>query len=338
MSKIANRTHSYDWRAPLTSYDVLHEMDGKAYLQAIVDGKYPVSPMAQTLGLELIEIDDGYAVMTVTPTEYHYNPIGVVHGGLAATMFDTTLSSAVITRLPVGKACVTVELHVHYLRALTATTGKVRCEAHAVHVGRMMATAEGKLIGEEDGKIYGHASVTCVVMDAPQGDIDLPQTHATRTFEWADPMISARKGMTMKGLDYIRAIGNELPAPPIANILGMSGIHQADEGKVRFGTSIGAWQMNTSGVIHGGLTATLCDSALGCTVHTMMPQGMAYTTSELNINFVRPIPPTLARIYADANILYTGSRIATAECKVVDDDGTLYAHATTTCLVFPMRG
>ena len=61
MNEIANRTHTYDWRAPLTSYDVLHEMDGKTYLQAIIDGIYPVSPMAQTLGLELTEIEDGYS-------------------------------------------------------------------------------------------------------------------------------------------------------------------------------------------------------------------------------------------------------------------------------------
>lgn len=339
MNEVANRTRTYDWQAPLTSYDILHEMDGKSYMQAIIDGKYTVSPMSQTLGLELVDIDDGYAVMTVIPAEYHYNPIGVVHGGLAATLFDTTLSSAVITQLPAGRVCATVELHVHYLRALTNSIGKVRCEAHAVHVGRMLATAEGKIIGENDGKVYGHASITCVVMDAPQGDINLSTTQDTRTFTWADPMMSARTGMTMNGLDYIRAVGSdEVPNPPIANILGMTGIHEAEKGKVRFGTQLGGWQMNTSGVVHGGLTATLCDSALGCAVHTMMPQGMAYTTSELNVNFVRPVLPTLERVYADATILHAGNRIATAECKVVDDDGTLYAHATTTCLVFPMRG
>lgn len=337
MNHTVNRTHTYDWKAPLTNYDVFHEMDGKSYLQSILDGKHTVSPMAQTMGLTLAEVDDGYAVYTVEPAEYHYNPIGSVHGGLAATLFDTALSSAVITQLPVGKVCVTVELHVHYLRALTTTTGRVRCEAHAIHVGRTLATAEGKLIGENDGKIYGHATITCVVMSAPTGDIQLPQTQDTRTFTWQDPMLVARDAMRMVGLDYMRSfIGSETPPPPIAKILGMSGIHAVEPGRVRFGTYIGGWQMNTAGMIHGGLVATLCDSALGCAIHTTMPKGLAYTTSEINVNFVRPITPAIKQLYADGVVLHSGKQIATAEAKVVDDDGTLYAHATTTCLVFPM--
>lgn len=333
----ADRTRTYDWKAPLTNYDVFHEMDGKTYLQSIIDGKHTESPMAQTMGLSLADVDDGYAAYTVTPTEYHYNPIGVVHGGLAATIFDTTLSSAVITQLPVGKVCATVELHVHYLRALTYKTGQVRCEAHTIHVGRQLATAEAKLIGEHDGKIYGHATITCVVMDAPQGDIHLPSTGETRTVEWVDPMIGARQATQMTGVEYITEMSRgNIPPPPIFNILGMRGIRTVERGRVTFGTHIGAWQMNTSGVIHGGLTATLVDSALGCAVHTTMPDGMAYTTSELNVNFVKAIPPTLGELFAEATSIHTGSRIATADCRVTDKAGKLYAHATTTCLMFPM--
>lgn len=338
MKDTAQRTHTYEWHAPIMSYDVFHEMSGKVYLQSILEGQHRVSPMAQTMGIQLSSIDDGYAVYTVEPQEYHYNPIGVVHGGLAATLFDTALSSAIITKLPVGSVSITAELHVHYLRALTNTTGKVRCEAHAIHVGRMVATAEGKLIGENDGKVYGHATTTCVIMPAPKGDVTLPENNATRTFDWENPMIGAGHAMSMLGIDYMTAIANrEIPPPPIAKILGMSGIHAVEDGRVRFGTNIGAWQMNTSGVIHGGLVATLCDSALGCAVHTTIPQGLAYTTSELNVNFVRPVPPTLDKLYADATTLHSGKRIATAEAKVVDENDTLYAHATTTCLVFPMR-
>ena len=337
MNHTANRTHTYDWKAPLTSYDVFHEMDGKSYLESILNGEHSVSPMAQTMGLSLVEVDEGYAVYTVEPAEYHYNPIGSVHGGLAATLFDTALSSAVISKLPLGKVCVSVELHVHYLRALSTTTGKVRCEARAIHVGRTLATAEGKLIGENDGKIYGHASITCVVMPAPQGDIRLPQTEDTRTFTWEDPLLSARDAMQMVGLDYIRSfIDSQTPPPPIAKVLGMSGILSVEAGRTRFGTTIGGWQMNTSGMIHGGLIATLCDSALGCAIHTTMPKGLAYTTTELNVNFVRPIPSTMKQVYADGVTLHSGRQIATAEAKVVDDEGTLYAHATTTCLVFPI--
>ncbi len=337
MAEAKIRTRTYDWVAPMTHWDERRSMDGRAYLQSILDGETVSSPMAQTMDIHLSDVDDGYAVYTVEPAEYHYNPIGVVHGGLAATLFDTALSTAIITKLPAGQVCVTVELHVHYLRALTMTTGQVRCEAHAIHVGRMVATAEGKIIDDE-GKIYGHASITCVIMPTPEGDMNLPVTSDTRTFDWEDPLIGARQAMHMTGIDYLNAIMNrELPPPPIAMILGMSGIHHIGDGTVRFGTDIGAWQMNTAGLIHGGLTATLCDSALGCAVQTVVPQGMAYTTSELNINFVRPVTLDIPKLYADASVLHSGSRIATAECKVVDETGTLYAHATTTCLIFPMR-
>ncbi len=338
MNPTTTRSRTYDWKVPVTDWETRQHLDGRAYLQSVLDGENVSSPMVQTMGIELAEVDDGRVVYTVEPAEYHYNPIGVVHGGLAATLFDTALGSAVISKLPAGQVCMTVQLHVHYLRALTMTTGKVRCEATAVHVGRMLGTAEAKIIGENDGKVYGHASATCVVMPVRQGDLNLPSTGDTRTFTWEDPMIGAQKAMQMKGIDYLRAIANaEIPPPPIAKILGMSGIHQVEDGKVRFGTDLGGWQMNTVGIIHGGLTATLCDSALGCAIQTVLPEGMAYTTTELNVNFVRPITLDLPKLYADATVLHAGSRIATAEAKVVDDEGTLYSHSTTTCFVFPIR-
>ena len=338
MDITSNRTRTYEWNAPLTSYDIFHEIDGKTYLQSIIDGQGTTSPMSQTMGMRFVEVDDGYAVYTVEPAEYHYNPIGSVHGGLAATLFDTTLASAIISKLPVGKMCITVELHVHYLRALTMSTGTVRCEANAIHVGRKLATAEGKLIGEQDGKIYGHSTITCLVASAPKGDISLAESQCQRSFSWEDPLINAKKAIEMEGLKYIEALANgEIPLLPIAKNLGLTGIHHVEKGKVRFGTELGGWQMNIGGMIHGGLTATLCDSALGCAIHTTVPQGMAYTTSELNVNFVRPVSPQMKQLYADGVVLHSGRQIATAEAKVVDDEGTLYAHATTTCLVFPRQ-
>lgn len=333
-----DRSRTYHWRAPMTSWQSMLEQDGLSYLQSIVAGERLVPPMAQTMDAKLVEVSDGYAVYGVLPQEFHYNPIGVVHGGLAATLFDSAMTSAIHSQLPAGQVSMTVELHVHYLRAMTMKTGRVRCEAKAIHVGRMMATAEAKLIGEDDGKLYGHASCTNLVMPTPTGALDLPETEATRTIEWPDPMEGAQKGMTMLGIDYMHGIASgEIPFPPIGALLGMTGIHKIEHGHVRFGGMIGGWQMNTSGLIHGGVAATICDSALGCAVHTTMPQGMAYTTTELNVNFVRPITLDVKQVYADATVIHSGNRIATAEARLVDDDGKLYAHATTTCLVFPMR-
>ena len=94
--------------------------------------------------------------------------------------------------------------------------------------------------------------------------------------------------------------------------------------------------LNPMGGIHGGWYATLLDSALGCAVHTMMPAGRAYTTAELSVNLVRAIPPSLPRVRAVGDVVHCGRQLATAEARLVGPDGTLYAHGTTTCLVFEL--
>jgi uncharacterized protein (TIGR00369 family) len=91
------------------------------------------------------------------------------------------------------------------------------------------------------------------------------------------------------------------------------------------------------GTIHGGWYATLLDSALGCAVHTMMPAGRGYTTAELGVNLVRAIGPKVTRVRAEGRVIHCGRQLATAEGRIVGPDGTLYAHATTTCLVFEMK-
>ena len=92
--------------------------------------------------------------------------------------------------------------------------------------------------------------------------------------------------------------------------------------------------LNPLGTIHGGWVATLLDSALGCSVHTMMPPGRAYTTAELSVNYVKGVTPKVPRVRAEGKVIHCGRQLATAEARLVGPDGTLYAHATTTCLVF----
>jgi uncharacterized protein (TIGR00369 family) len=90
------------------------------------------------------------------------------------------------------------------------------------------------------------------------------------------------------------------------------------------------------GSVHGGWFATLLDSALGCAVHTLMPEGRTYTTAELSVNIVRALSPDVARVRAEGKVLHCGRQLATAEAQLVGPDGKLYAHATTTCLVFDL--
>jgi uncharacterized protein (TIGR00369 family) len=90
------------------------------------------------------------------------------------------------------------------------------------------------------------------------------------------------------------------------------------------------------GAVHGGWYATLLDSALGCAVHTLMPVGRAYTTAELSVNIVKALSPKVQRVRAIGKVLHCGRQLATAEARLVGPDGALYAHATSTCLVFDL--
>src|SRR5919107_950866 len=101
-------------------------------------------------------------VLGATPGPQHFNPIGTVHGGLAATLLDSAMGCAVHTTLPAGAGYTTLEIKVNYVRALTAGTGGVRCEARVIHVGGRTATAEGKVL-DAAGKLYAHATTTCII-------------------------------------------------------------------------------------------------------------------------------------------------------------------------------
>jgi uncharacterized protein (TIGR00369 family) len=142
----------------------------------------------------------------------------------------------------------------------------------------------------------------------------------------------------MTGLQLMQAmLRGELPYPPIARTLDFQ-LLEAEEGRAVFQGTPGPAHLNPMGGVHGGWYATLLDSALGCAVHTMMPSGRGYTTAELSVNLVRAIGPKVQRVRAEGKVLHSGRQLATAEGRLYGPDGTLYAHATTTCLVFELRG
>ena len=138
------------------------------------------------------------------------------------------------------------------------------------------------------------------------------------------------------GLEMMQAmLRGELPYAPIAGTLDFT-LMEVDEGRALFQGTPGPAHLNPMGTIHGGWYATLLDSAMGCAVHTMMPAGRGYTTAELGVNLVRAINSKAPRIRAEGKVIHCGRQLATAEARLYGPDGTLYAHATTTCLVFEM--
>jgi uncharacterized protein (TIGR00369 family) len=155
----------------------------------------------------------------------------------------------------------------------------------------------------------------------------------TRTITWEDPLITARAGQTMSGLQFVRAVqAGELPPPPIAVLMGFW-ISEVDEGRVVFAVEPAEYHYNPIGVVHGGLAMTLLDSAMGCAVQSLLPAGTAYTTLETKVNLVRALTHETGEVRCVGSIVYQGGRIATAEGRITDAAGKLYAHGTTTCLI-----
>jgi uncharacterized protein (TIGR00369 family) len=140
------------------------------------------------------------------------------------------------------------------------------------------------------------------------------------------------------GLEMMQAmLRGELPSPPIARTLDFL-IMAVGPGTAVFQGTPQLNHYNPLGSVHGGWFAAMLDSALGCAVHTMMPPGRGYTTAELGVNLVKAITTRVPRVRAEGRVLHCGRQLATAEARLVGPDGALYAHATTTCLVFAMPG
>lgn len=140
-------------------------LSGLEVIQGMLAGRLPPPPIARTLDFILVEAEHGRAVFQGRPGLPHYNPLGTVHGGWFATLLDSAVGCAVHTAQPPGKGYTTLELKLNLVRALHHRVPLVRAEGQVVHVGRQVATAEGRLIGH-DGKLYAHASTTCLVFDA----------------------------------------------------------------------------------------------------------------------------------------------------------------------------
>ena len=153
--------------ADATLVERRREMGGLAFFKHMLEGQMPQAPMTQLLQMKLVEVEEGRVVFEATPSHEHYNGMGVVHGGFAATLLDSALGCAINSMAPPGRIYTTLELKINYTRALTEEVGPVRCEAKVVHVGTRTATAEGRIV-DADGKLYAHGSTTCISIDPPR--------------------------------------------------------------------------------------------------------------------------------------------------------------------------
>ncbi|MGR3867649.1 PaaI family thioesterase [Streptomyces graminifolii] len=160
----------------------------------------------------------------------------------------------------------------------------------------------------------------------------------SRTYEWGDPGVSAAAVGQSTGLEFLRElIGGRLPAPPIGATLNFA-LDEVEHGRAVFSLVPGEEHYNPIGSVHGGVYATLLDSAAGCAVQSTLPQGMGYTSLDLTVKFLRPITADTGRVRAVGTVLNGGRRTALAQAELLDEKDRLLAHATSSCLLFPVPG
>ncbi|MGY6019424.1 PaaI family thioesterase [Streptomyces spinosirectus] len=160
----------------------------------------------------------------------------------------------------------------------------------------------------------------------------------SRTYDWDDPAISAAAVGQDSGLHFLREmLAGRLPSPPIAATLGMA-LEEVDHGHAVFSLEPGEEHYNPIGSVHGGIYATMLDSAAGCAVQSTLPQGIGYTSVDLTVKFLRPVTADTGKVRAVGRILSSGRRTALAEAQLLDPADRLLAHATSTCMLFPVPG
>ncbi|ASM71391.1 MULTISPECIES: PaaI family thioesterase [Roseobacteraceae] len=168
---VTHKTRSYDYPMPAFDPVAAMQMSGLEYLQALTSGRIGAEPsIGPTVGMHIPhELGEGRAVVDATPSDFVLNPMGGVHGGFAATVLDSALGLAIHTILQAGEGFSTAELKVNYTRAMGPTAGRMRATGTLIHRGRQMATAEARLVGVEDGKLYAHATTTCFIFSLHKG-------------------------------------------------------------------------------------------------------------------------------------------------------------------------
>lgn len=159
----------------------------------------------------------------------------------------------------------------------------------------------------------------------------------TRTYRWDDPAAFREAVSRLSGLELMRGVADgTLPVPAISPTIGQR-VTEVNEGEVTFTLTPEAFHANPLGSMHGGIAATMLDSALGCAIHTTLPAGQGFTTLTLEVKYLRAAGPESGTLTAKGRVVNRGRQVATAEGAITDAKGRLIATATTTCLIFPLQ-
>jgi uncharacterized protein (TIGR00369 family) len=157
-----------------------------------------------------------------------------------------------------------------------------------------------------------------------------------RNIVWEDPLKGASEALQLSGLEYFDKIkAGELPLPPLLTALDFHA-ERVENGRAVFSFVPQEFHYNAIGTVHGGVISAILDTAMGCTLHSMLPAGTGYTTLELKVNFLKAVTIRSGELKAVGKAIHTGSRTALVEAQLVDEKGTIYAHGVSTCLLMTL--
>jgi uncharacterized protein (TIGR00369 family) len=155
----------------------------------------------------------------------------------------------------------------------------------------------------------------------------------SRTYEWEDPAQMAVEAGQTSGLEFLEKMTKgEIPLPPLIHTLDFK-VSSIQPGRAEFTFHPQEFHYNPIGSIHGGVITAILDSALGCTLHSVLPAGTGYTTVDIKVNFLRSINIKTGEMKAVGSIINQGNRTALLEARLMDKKGKLYAYATSTCMI-----
>ncbi|MDQ2816595.1 MAG: PaaI family thioesterase [Candidatus Eremiobacteraeota bacterium] len=170
-SEAAEHRLTIAWSDPIPALEAAKALSGMEYIEAMATGKFAMSPMAQLVSLRIEKVEHSKVLLAATPADFHYNSVGTVHGGFAATVIDFATGFATATLCRVGYGWTTIELKVNYVRPITSSTGAVACSGEIVHPGSKIVTSQARLMNE-DAKLLAHGTATCLLLPWPQQSHD----------------------------------------------------------------------------------------------------------------------------------------------------------------------
>lgn len=157
---------TYEWEPIVTDVHPLTYWSGLDYFRALIDGTLPPQPITETIGWTVEAVDVGYLRVSLEPGAHLLHGAGIMHGGVLATLLDSVMSGAVMSTLPRGRGCTTLQLSVNHIQRVRPNAGRLIAEGRTYHVGGQIATANGTVHGAT-GRLHAHGTETCLLFDLP---------------------------------------------------------------------------------------------------------------------------------------------------------------------------